>query len=335
VWSHASTGNAITSLAVSFDKAPELHLLYITPDLLQTIPPSVTYPYHKLLQFNKAVTPALISGETRSNVSSDTLRLSQVPRKMYVFATRSRPTRTFETSDVFARLDKVQVLWNNQDSLFGSASSQQLYQISKKNGINLSWPQWSKHRGSVFCFELGTDLGLPDGQAPGVQGQFSVQIQASITNTSGAPVDYELWVLPLLEGTLQIFPDGARASLGNLNQQTVLAAEGGGEMAYEHYESLAGAGFFDSVKHIINKLSRAAQVGAQIAGQSGLMDPRQAALLNLAGAVGSEASGGQSLPMGGFHQPMMFAPQPARGAAGGSMVGGRATRKVQGRRMRR
>ncbi|MHC4333842.1 MAG: phage major capsid domain-containing protein [Planctomycetota bacterium] len=334
VWSHASTGNAITTLDVQFERTPELHLLYITPDLLQNIPPSVTYPYHKMLQFNK-VTETVASGATTSQ-SSDTVRFSQIPRKMYVFATRSRNTRTFETSDSFARLDRVNVLWNNQDSLFGAATSQQLYQISKKNGINLSWPQWSKHRGGVFCFELGTDLGLPDGQAPGVQGQFSVQVQTTFTNTSGAPVEYELWVLAMLEGTLQIFPDGARASLGNLNQQTVIQAEGGDEISYENYSQLAGAGFFDGVSHLVNKLSRGVQIGAQIAGQAGLMDPRSAALLNLAGAVGSEASGGQSLPM--FQQPMVHAPParaPARGAKGGSMVGGRATRKVQGRRMRR
>jgi hypothetical protein len=310
VWKHSSLGNAITSLNVSFYQQPEIHTVYITPDVLQAIPPKITYPYHKTQEYIKSI-PSLGAGASTTGVVSDSVKLNQVPRRMYLFCRRSRATTTFLTADSFARIDKVRLNWNNQSSLLGQASTQGLYRISKKNGLNLSWPAYSEYRGSVFCAEFGTDIGLPDNQAAGSQGQHTFQVQIDITNTGTSSADYEFFTLFVLEGAFEVMPNAARATLGNLTQQAVLASSEAPRISYTDYEHLSGGGFFSGLKHFVNKVAHGVQEAAQLVGE---VAPKAAMV---AGQV-AQATGGA--------------------LAGGGMYGGGSTggsRKLRVRQMRR
>jgi hypothetical protein len=257
ILSHSSLGNAITSVSVSMYQAPELLTTFITPDLTQQIPQLQVLPYNKTQEYIKQMSS--LNAGASTTVVSDSIKLSQVPRKLYLFARHQRSTSNQNTSDSFLSLENLSVLWNNQSGLFSSATPQDLYRISKHNGLNLTWSQFSKYRGSVFCAEFGKDIGLLDSEAPGCQGQYTIQVQATMKNQSTSAFTGEFYMIVLNEGTFSISENFARASLGNLNQQMVLMAKQSPELHHITYEQLQGGGFFSGLKNIVNKIARGVQ----------------------------------------------------------------------------
>ena len=259
ILSHSALGGAITAVDVNMYQAPELLTTFITPDLTQPIPQLQVLPYYKTQDYIKSI--QTLANGTTTRVISDSIKLSQIPRKLYLFCRHNRNNATQNTSDSFLAIERLSILWNNQSGLFSSATQQDLFEISKRNDCNLSWSQWSKYRGSVFCLEFGKDIGLLDNEAPGVQGQYTIQIQMDVRNVSGATFEPEFYQIFLMEGTFSIAENLGRASLGNLTQQAVLASKEASEMDYYTYKGLRGGGFFSGLKNFINKISRGVQKG--------------------------------------------------------------------------
>lgn len=301
--SHSSLGNAITSVSVSMYQAPELLTTFITPDLTQPIPQLQVLPYNKTQEYIKQMS-ALTAGSS-VNVVSDSIKLSQVPRKLYLFCRHQRATSDYNTADAYLSLENLSILWNNQSGLFSSATPQDLYRVSKSNGLNMTWSQFSKYRGSVFCAEFGKDIGLLDTEAPGCQGQYTIQVQATFKNQSSASFTGEFYMVVLNEGTFSISENFARASLGNLNQQMVLMAKQSPELHHLTYSQLQGGGFFSSLKNIVNKIARGVQsVAESPITQSlvGTLAPEFAPAVGMVGQVANvarKATGGGGYTGGG------------------------------------
>jgi hypothetical protein len=264
-WSHSSLGNAITSVDVSFYQAPEMLVTYLTKDFTDKIPAQVSYPYHKPQEYVKSV--ATLASGSSTTVISDSIKLSQIPKKCYLFARRSRSTTDYTTADAFAGIKRVSMNFNNESGLLGTASQEDLYHISRDNGLNHSWSSFSKYRGSVVCLEYGKDIGLADDEAPGVNGAYTVSVQCEIENLSSAAVDYEFYMMFVMNGTFIVSPDFARATLGNLTRELVLDTKHHGhKISHEMHSTLHGGGFFSSLKHLVNKV---AGVAAKVAGAAG------------------------------------------------------------------
>ena len=264
-WTHSSAGNAITDVNVSFYNAPEILTTFITPDITQPLPRLITLPYHKTQDYLKTVRPLAI-GEIYNGLVSDSIKLSQIPRRIYLFVRRSRRTTDFTKADAFAGIRRVNILWNNESGLLGNATQQDLYEMSMRNGLNMSYSQFVKHRGSVVCIEMGTDIGLLDNEAAGVRGQYTFQVQLDIENLSGeADWEGEFYTLMLNEGTIQISENQCRTTLGNLTADVAFAAKQSQEFAYSDYHQLRGGGFFSSLKSFVNKVARGVQHGANFA----------------------------------------------------------------------
>ena len=102
------------------------------------------------------------------------------------------------TTDTFAQINTVSITWDNRNGLLASALSTDLYTMSVKNGLQDSFPAWAQYSGSVLCVEMGSDIGLLDGQAPGMAGQFQLNVQCNYTNISAASINYQLYVVPIL-----------------------------------------------------------------------------------------------------------------------------------------
>ena len=294
---HSSLGNAITSVDVSFYQSPELLINYITPSSIYPIPTVQTLPYSKLQQYIKPV--SAFATATTQTLVSDSIKLSMIPHKMYLFIRHARSQSNYTLPDSFAKISRVSVLWNNQSGLLSTASPQDLYSITNRCGSNLSWPQYSKYRGSVFCVEFGEDLGLEANEAAGVAGQYTIQVQADVTNLSETG-DYEFMQVFDMPGTISVFENGSRASIGNFSQAMVLAAhQGNVEMSHELYQSLHGgsfasfmSGFKNFVKNVASGVGSVAKIAAPIVGA---LAPEFSPILGTVGSVAqgvSRAAGG-------------------------------------------
>ena len=313
---HASSGGAITTVSVSMYQSPEMLINYITPMITYPLPTVQTLPYSKLQQYIKPVS-AWTAG-TQRQLISDSIKLSLIPHKMYLFARHARSSSNYQVADSFAKISNVSVLWNNQSGLLSTASEQELYDISSRCGTNLSYPQYSKYRGSVFCVQFGQDIGLQSNEAAGVAGQYTIQVQCTATNLSTTS-DYEFMTVFDMPGTFSVFENGARSSIGNFSESMVMAAQTGDtEASHELYTALHGGsrrgkrwgGFKNFVRRFAGGISDVAKNPAT----SALLASVAPEMLPMLGSVGSIASNVRDI------------------AGSGRVSGGRLSR---GHRMRR
>lgn len=309
IMSHSSLGSVIGNLDVSFYQNPEILLNYLSPDLTQMLPVVQTLPYS---QFQEYIRPAGTIGIGASTtLLSDAVKLSMIPERMYLFVRHSRTSMTENDSDAFLKINRVRITWNNQSSLLGTASPQELYEISKRNGLDMTYPQFQKFRGSVFCCQFGKDIGLLDSEAPSVSGQYTVSSQIDVTNVSGSAFDGEFFTIFQMGGQFSVFENGARASIGMLTQQDVLAArKSAPRMDWHEAHRLSGGGFFDGLKKVVNKIARGVQSGAQFVGNVASQIPLPLAheIAGIAQGVGNVAG-------------------MARGMSGGRSSGGNLSRR--------
>ena len=193
VWSHASSGNTISTISVVFSQAPELHYCMLSPN--PDVDPyqlnrRYEYSYFNILS-NSFNVGSLASGSSVS-ASSGTITVSSIPSRFYIFVRQQNSDRTYLTSDTFARIDSISIVWDNRSGLLASASSEQLHRMSVQNGLNQSWPQWNNYQGSVLCIQMGQDIGLKEDQAVGMMGQFQFQCQITFKKLSASSVNYQI-----------------------------------------------------------------------------------------------------------------------------------------------
>jgi len=250
VFCHNDTGAIpLGASTATFYQAPELLVNYLTPDMTQPLPSLQVLPYQSCNEYVRELSP-ILAGAT-STVFSDTIRLSQVPRFVYLFARRNEATSTYETSDSFLGIDAVSIQFNNEAGLLSGATKQDLFEMSSRNGCNLSYPAWTKYRGSVLALEMGKDIGLVDGLAPSVNGQFTLQAQVTFRNLDAASFTGTFYMVCVNEGVITVGPNVCRASLGGVSPDKVMKA--GESMEKSDHSDMEGGSFFSSLKSVAKK----------------------------------------------------------------------------------
>ena len=247
-------GDTVTGATASFFQAPELLMTFITPSLTQRLPEVQVLPYLQPVHYQRSV-PQLAAGATLT-VMSDTVRLSQIPKFLYLHFPHSEATKSFTVSDAFCAIERVSINWGNETNLLGNATKQDLYEISVRNGLNVSFPDFENFKGSVIAVEFGKDIGLLDFEAPSVQGSYNIQVQVDIKNMSSSPFTPVFNMSVINEGTFTIGPNVARASLGNLTPEMVLAARDNAPQVHHiGYYEIRGSGFWSGLKTMVHKIA--------------------------------------------------------------------------------
>lgn len=288
--------NSLTSLNVNYQSA-ELQLFYITPRLTDVIPDEIIYPYYNVVNYrtNPVQNAPLLPGDSLSNVATNNLQLQAIPSKIIIYVKQSdsvlnagftAATPAGQASimqpDCFARIDGINVTWNNNAGLFSSATSAQLWEISVQNGLTMSWPDWygvtnplglsaggtqCAGTGSIICLMPGKDLNLSDIEAPGMVGQYNLQIQVSFTNIKPSwqvltppavnPVEYntltpEINVTCIYPGIMTIKDNQCSAQVGIISREQALTAPIHYDTDWNElvnlYGGRNGGNFFDGLK---------------------------------------------------------------------------------------
>lgn len=254
ILSHVNLGlNTLSGVTVTFERPPELIINYLTPDANYPLPLVQVMSYHKWIDSNTNI--GFIPGNNTFRAISNTLKLNQIPRSLLLYVKRNEASQTFLTSDAYARIDSINILWNNENALLSSYSRQGLFDICKRNGSNQLWSQYEKYQGSVFRLEFGTDIGLASGLSPSTMGQFTIQVELNCTNLDSAAVNYDFNMALLLEGSLELSENSLAQNLGLLTVQDVVNAEMKGDEVH-HTNAEVGQGFYSSLKNFISKASR-------------------------------------------------------------------------------
>ena len=253
LWSHdASAGTIFTvpvngaGMVVQFGQ-PAILFNYISPKLLEPIPRAISYQYYVVDRFptdnNSPILPNM-----SSTFSSNNIQMNTIPRRIYLFARQRNSDQNVNSTDTFLSLNNVTINYNNYSGLLASATPYDLYNISKKNGCNLSWPEWSGSPivfgagnavvndvgqsvyinnsgvatlatnavplvGSVLCLDFGIDIGLDDLHSAGEIQNSQLQITATFTNINPTlAITATFYIVTISEGIWTI---------ENLNMQKI------------------------------------------------------------------------------------------------------------------
>jgi hypothetical protein len=198
---------------------------------------------------------------------------------MYIFArpSNSALNSRADLTDTFLSITNVSIQFANQNTLLSSATQEQLFMINTKNHGSFSWEEWSGlglnnsaftgtvgaaqygGTGSVLCLEFGTDIQLDGDEAPGLSGQYQIQVQASFANKnkSGAwdNIPMTFYLIFISEGTFTITGTGsAQHQLGVLSKMDILDAQKMKGINYRDIERVNGGDFLGSLSNFANKV---------------------------------------------------------------------------------
>lgn len=218
----------------------QLVFQFLTPSLQVPPPPQSIVPYMMFERFvqplatipsSSAVDPTAIA---TTRVTSPTWTMNTIP-DFLIFYIKPVIENSHYSNDWVSGIRSLNITFNNQDGIASTYSQEQLYALSVKNGLNMSWPEWrgyAQHSvngvvattGSYLILKPGEDFALPPGLAPGVLGAFSIQFSMDVYQCTGA--DMVTPNLYLLRPTSGFFVSEAGSSKANasgiLTQDQVL-----------------------------------------------------------------------------------------------------------------
>lgn len=178
----------ITNISVGV-LAAELHMFWLTAPL------DLPKPQIQIKGFNKIVVntsqpAAPVAPGATAVLQSQTLSLSNIPNKIWVYVKRSNydvaGVPGCALTDTWFEITNINVLFDNKSALLANYGDNELYdQLVAGEGSQQTFIQWSRYQGGVCTLDPSRDFGLQDDQAPGVfasGGGFQLQIQVTCKN---------------------------------------------------------------------------------------------------------------------------------------------------------
>jgi hypothetical protein len=235
--------NAYASPAIvtSSSGGPTIRLRLLSSQPSDRLEPRNVVPYFDLPRYltSNANNLNLGSRQTRS-ISSQSIQLSQLPDYFIIVARKPVVDQTVGDTSSFLSIRNISINLNNQSGLLSSASTQDLWRMSVKNGSQQAWPQFSGEAfvysqagngafvpttGSMFMVSP-TDLSLPDYLTSGSLGAFQLQFQVSVYNQFDETVpNVELCVIACNSGIFVLQQGTANVYTGILTREAVLKAK--------------------------------------------------------------------------------------------------------------
>ena len=247
---------------------------FYTPKGTAQIPKEILYAYNEVQNFSTFV--GTQAGGALFTVNSNNLQLPTIPSKIYMFAKRSQATSTYLTTDTYASLQSLRILFNNKSGILGNGSQQQLYNMSCRNGLSqVDYVSWVSGCGSVCAMSPVADFGLSELQAPGVIGNnYNLQVQATYQNIDANPIEYTFWIVCIYDSLMSIRGGSVYQSTQQITREDILRAKELADYPSRAERMLQGGSFLSSLKGIFsgvhdfvknNKLiSKAAKAGESL-----------------------------------------------------------------------
>lgn len=192
--SHANGGaSTITSCNVVLAGQPFAFCKFITVPR-ELIPSNkLTYPHLRMERFVSQLRSTLLPLAT-DIIMSNNVQLSFVPKYCWAFVREEDNSMTYNSTNTFTSIEKVEIQFNNQSSILGSANSQQLWEMSVNNGLLDSYNAWNGTTttsgfaqvgsvGAIACFEFGRHISLGDPTLSiGSSGTFNFDMKVTLKN---------------------------------------------------------------------------------------------------------------------------------------------------------
>jgi hypothetical protein len=274
---------------------PELLFTFITPHPSDLMPARNIVPYYELPRYINSSQEGIALAVTTAGGGAlemptrlakfNAIQLNQIPDKL-IFYTRlkaSAADQPWGQPDVSLPITAISINFNNNSGILASATTQELWQMSKNNGANSSWPEFLGYgtgvnndggspatgqptvnavplSGSYLVLEFGKDIQLTeDFYAAGSLGNFNLQCNVTVANNTtyaAAANDWELVVITMNSGVFVCERGTSATYTGILTKQDVLDASAQEYYTHDDVKRLVGGGFFDSIKSGLSSLAK-------------------------------------------------------------------------------
>ena len=283
LWSHnLASPSTITSGSVNVLGA-ELKFQYMTPDGTQLIPSVNNYSYSDPVLYPTSVFQTLNPGQS-TTILQNNIQLGSIPDIMYISVQEADQYFNCNKTDTFLTIENLNITFDNRSALLSTMTPIDLYNMNVKNGSIQSWRQFSYDQGSIIAVSFGSDLALGSVLAPGVVGNFSLNMKVQCRNQTNAVLQgVTLNVIVISSGVMSISQNRVFRTLGPLSRSDVLNSKSGAIVPYHHPTNFYGGGFLDSLKKAFGSIApwlrRGLDVGAKIIPQ---IAPQYAPMLGVA-----------------------------------------------------
>jgi len=242
----------------------KLQCLFLTPSLSLPLSPVSRVQYLEYPRFKQSFTGvSTLSANNTGGVkySSNTYTLPSIPDAIVIYA-KPQSYADGTQADWYFPINNISVNFDNYSGLLSSLSNAQLYSLSQYNGIDTDWNSWngicynsknymnqledgnkqtSQLIGSPLILKPGKDITLQVGQAPGLQGQFTIQFDFTLTNpTATAYSSFDLYILTINSGFFESIKGSSRVQKNVLTQKDIIDADNKGSLTKPDIERLVG-----------------------------------------------------------------------------------------------
>jgi hypothetical protein len=278
-WSHTPGMANTTPITVAecavVNGGCAVYVNYLTPDMTQEIPLTNHWAYAEpqLFPGNAITLPAKVPGPVGTvpplspivPMVFNNIQLNSIPSRVYLFASKADTLHTIESPDTFGWIQGVSISFDNRDAILSNASPRDLYNIAVKNGVSLSWDQFSSKTGSVLALDFGEDIPLRPAQAPGLRGSFSFRVTANVSNESANTADFQLFLVIMGVGVFTISNGSAVRTVGVLDVSNILASKDQDALPWTPSGDIYGGGIMDTIKGLFGKFMKFAKPAAGMA----------------------------------------------------------------------
>jgi len=221
VWSHFDpAGTVMSNVSVALGQ-PSLLFTYITnPPTLQ-IPKTLEYQYHDMSEVHITELGSSVAPDASYTMVSSNIQLSSIPEMLLICVKERKGDRTYKTTDSWQSLESVNLSWANSSGLLTGATKEQLYDISVKNGLDMTYTEWSadptyvlsggvqsqqRGVGSVLLLRLGEDIAFSDpASSVGVAGTFNLNMRLGLRNRNPTRTIFPaLYITPIYRAVMSI-----------------------------------------------------------------------------------------------------------------------------------
>lgn len=263
----------------SIFQASQLNVTFLTPSLDVPLPPKSVVPYMEFPRYitQGATTQQPIPAGSVGTVQSQTITLPQIPDLLIIYVKPSAVNAT--DGDWYLPLatrtdgvaNPINFNFDNFSGLLSSVTTEQLYQMSIHNGLEMDYAAWLGQgksssaswstpntppffaanrtqgqtialNGGILVLKPSTDITLQSGQAPSLVGNFSLQFSIQIKNNTLVPQTPSLYVITANSGFFESIRGSSRIIKGVLSEQDIISAPMASMVTRTELDRLVGAG---------------------------------------------------------------------------------------------
>jgi len=289
-WNAGATGGVWQSAVINVQ--------FLTPSLDVPLPPKSVVPYMEFPRYitqqqNGNAPPGVIQ------LQSQTITLPQIPDLLLIYVKASQANgypdpQSAEYGDCYMPIansfnssikNPLSINFDNFSGLLSSHTTEELYQMSVANGLQMPWNTWSGLAysenatpagqttfgsglpanpyqvggslrptvGGFLVLKPSKDITLQPGQAPSLVGNFTLQFNLSVVNTFGYTVTPTLYVITANSGFFESIRGSSRIIKGVLSEQDIISAPMSSAQTRSGLNRLVGGLSFSSLANAFSK----------------------------------------------------------------------------------